>query len=100
MDSNEREELDALVRSDGWRVFTAFVSSEWGPGGRAFIDAVTKAADRVDNQQATDHLRQIMAAQKIVQRLITWPSERLKALAPAEFVAADSLASHSRRGGL
>lgn len=100
MDSNEREELDALVRSEGWRLFTAFVNSEWGSGGRAFVDAITKAADNRDNEQATDHLRQIIAAQKIVQRLVAWPAERLKALEPAELVNADALAGHSRRGGL
>lgn len=76
----ERESLESLTQSDGWRAFTAYVQSEWGSGGRAFVDAVTNAADNTSDASATAHLRQIIVAQKIVQRLMQWPDERIKQL--------------------
>lgn len=76
----ERENLDALTNSDGWRTFTNYVNSEWGPGGRAFTDAVTTAANGTDNATAMAHLQQIITAQKLIQRLMQWPEERLKTL--------------------
>lgn len=80
----ERENLEALTQSDGWRTFTDYVNAEWGPGGRAFIDAVTGAANGTDNGTAMAHLQQIITAQKLIQRLMQWPEERLKALKAPE----------------
>lgn len=97
MDS-EREELDALVNSDGWRLFTSYVQSEWGSGGRAFIDATEKAADQKADADAMAYLRQIIVAQRQIQRLVRWPEERLKQLATPELVPA--VTDYSRRGTL
>ena len=80
----ERENLESLLQSDGWRTFAAHVEGEWGAGGREFIAAVTSAADNTSDASATAHLRQIIVAQKLIQRLMQWPSERLKQLQPAE----------------
>jgi hypothetical protein len=96
---NEREELEALTRSEGWKMFQSYVESEWGPGGRAFIDAVTKAADNKADADATAFLRQIIVAQKQIQRLVKWPEERLGALKQPELVAAGPV-DYSRRGRL
>lgn len=98
MDS-EREDLEALTTSDGWKRFQSYVESEWGAGGRAFIDAVTKAADNKSDADATAFLRQIIVAQKQIQRLVAWPEERLKTLKPEELVSTGPQ-DYSRRGGL
>lgn len=74
----ERENLESLIHSDGWRTFADYVNGEWGQGGREFVAAVTAAADNTDDASATAHLRQIVVAQKIIQRLMKWPEERLK----------------------
>ena len=99
MDNTERENLEALTQSDGWRAFTAHVEGEWGAGGRAFVDAVTKAADNHSDASATAHLRQIIVAQKLIQRLMQWPDERLKTLKGSELQLAGAR-DWSRRGGL
>lgn len=91
----ERENLESLTQSDGWRVFTDYVNGEWGPGGRAFTDAVTEAADNTNDANATAHLRQIITAQKLIQRLMVWPEERLKQLK-----APDPQVIYPRRGRL
>lgn len=98
MDSNTREELDALIGSEGWRLFTAYVTSEWGPGGRAFVAAVTQAADNRDDKNATDHLRQIITAQKYINAMLRWPEEQLQRLKQPDLVAATT--DYSRRGRL
>lgn len=96
MDSTiERENLDALINSDGWRTFTDYVTSEWGPGGRAFISAVTGAANGTDSATAMAHLQQIIVAQKEIQKVLAWPEERLKALK-----APDLSVIYPRRGRL
>lgn len=80
----ERENLESLTQSDGWRTFTDHVNAEWGPGGRAFIEAVTGAANSTDHATAMAHLQQIITAQKLIQRLMVWPDERLKQLKAPE----------------
>ena len=75
----ELEALDQLVNSDGWKIFTQVISREWGTsegGGAFFVDAVAKAV-KAQDRDATDHLRQICAAQREVQRVLTWPHKRL-----------------------
>lgn len=99
MDSKEREDLDALIASDGWRVFTAYVAGEWGSGGRRFEHAVQQCADNPNDADATAKLRQVMVAKREIETLLKWPHERLKALQSPELVAASPL-DYGRRGHL
>ena len=98
LDVNERENLEALVASDGWKTFAAYVGQEWGAGGRAFLDATTKAADQKADADAMAYLRQIIVAQREIQKLVKWPEERLKQLEPIEYATASR--DYSRRGSL
>lgn len=78
----ELEALDQLVASEGWKILTAVVAKDWGNaegGGAFFADAVSKAV-KVTGPEATDHLRQICAAQREIQRVMNWPKERIKLL--------------------
>ena len=99
MDSNAREELDALVRSGGWKMFTDYVKREWGPGGRAFEAAAVAAADDTKNPHSIAHLQQIIASRREILRIVAWPDEQLKALEDVEFVSTGT-PDYSRRGGL
>lgn len=98
MDSNVREELDALVGSLGWRLFVDHVNSEWGAAGKAFDAAVTQAANSTDNATAMAHLQQVIVARREIQKLLTWPQEQLKQLKAPELVPA--VPDFSRRGNL
>ena len=93
MENSEREDLDALVRSDGWRVFCRYVEGEWGNGGQRFVQGVQLAAN--DPNLGTDKLRQVIVAQREIQSLCAWPERRVKELSKPELVALGS-----RRGAL
>lgn len=100
---NEREELDALIRSEGWAVFRRYVAREWGSeddgGGVRFLAAVRQASSERAEADATEKLRQIVVAQREIHRVMAWVDERLKQLTkkdPAEARAA----AMSRRGAL
>lgn len=100
---NEREELEALIGSDGWRLFCANVAKEWGTsegGGQRFMNAVRDAAAQTSDADATAKLRQITVAQREIHRLLQWLPERLATLKAAQPEKADHLVLLSRRGGL
>ena len=94
MENSEREDLDELVTSDGWRRFKAFAESEWGDGGHRFVQGVTDAA-KDDSPRGTDVLRQILVAQREIRTLLLWPEARLKSISKPELVGVGS-----RRGNL
>lgn len=98
MSETEREDLDALVHSDGWRMFRDHVVSEWGTGGHRFLKGVKDAADNT-TPGATEQLRQIIVAQREIDRMLGWPDERLKQISKPELVASGGMLSQ-RRGGL
>ena len=101
--SNEREELDVLMASEGWKLFCANVAREWGTtegGGVRFMNAVRDAAAEGSDQNATAKLRQITVAQREIHRLLEWVPERVKALKAMNPLESDRLALMSRRGGL
>ena len=98
MDVNEREALEALVQDEGWRLFRRHVLAEWGPGGRQFIDATTKAADTKADADAVAFLRQIIVAQREIQRVVQWPEEQVKRLKESELQPVG--VALSRRGAL
>jgi hypothetical protein len=100
---SEREELDALVQSAGWRLFCENAAREWGTtegGGARFMTAVRDAAADNSDANATAKLRQITVAQREIHRLLQWVPERVKALKARDPIEGDHLALHSRRGGL
>lgn len=92
----EYEDLVQLVNTKGWAQFEAMVQKQWGRESEAFHDAIEQAA-RGDNVHLQDHLRQILAAQREIQKVMQLPHNRIKQLKPhseaREFVG-------SRRGGL
>jgi len=96
--SEAADDLDRLVTSEGWRLFTAYVEREWGVSGVRFQQELTKALDQGDNNAAASQARQIVSAQKVIASLLRWPGEevvRLKKQQPIPDVAV-----MSRRGGL
>ena len=99
--ANEREDLEQLLHSDGWRVFREHAAKEWGTedgGGARFLQAVRTAAAAGD-ADATALLRQIVAAQREIHALLAWVPERLKQLKQAE-TRSDVVELASRRGRL
>jgi len=94
-ENSEREDLDQLVNSAGWKRFMDMVEQDWGRGSDRFLEAVTNAA-KGDNVHLQDHLRQILAAQREVMAVIQKPVTRLKQLQQPAFVTV----GQSRRGGL
>ena len=105
MDNSEREDLDQLVRSDGWRRFLEHVEHEWGTrekgGGVRFAQATYTAASDTSEADALSKLRQICVAQREIHTLIAWVDGRLKDATKAdqELVAVGPR-DYSRRGGL
>lgn len=98
--ASEREALQALIESDGWKMFAAFVGKQWGDSegnGERFLHAVSKASTASD-ADAIAHLRQIIVAQREVQLAIRWPSDRLQQLQKAS--QGPGQTHPSRRGSL
>lgn len=96
----ELEALDQLVNSEGWKIFSSVISREWGSsegGGAVFVDQVTKAVQHT-GPEATEHLRQIVAAQREIQRAMRWPLERIAALKKCDLKSGSPVLS--RRGSL
>lgn len=93
---NELEDLDQLIHSAGWGRFVEMVDKQWGRGSDAYHDAVENAA-RGDNIHLQDHLRQILAAQREIAKVMEMVPQRLKQLKGA---AQPALVGVSRRGGL
>lgn len=94
----ELEALDQLLHSEGWKILTSVVAKEWGNeegGGAYFAKAVSDAVKELNG--ATEHLRQICAAQREIQRVMSWPSKRVELL---HLAAQRPSESPSRRGTL
>jgi hypothetical protein len=82
----ELEDLEQLIHSSGWKVFTDVVAKLWGTaegGGARFLDAVTNASKAGDSD-AIAHLRQIIAAQREIHFAVNWPETRIKQLKQAQ----------------
>jgi hypothetical protein len=101
MENTELEELEAVTKSEGWRLFVKHVNDEWGSDGALFQGAITAAANVTDDPIATAKLRQVLVTQREIRKLMSWVGERieyLKKTAPA--VDSDAKPMSSRRGGL
>lgn len=99
MENKEREDLDQLVNSAGWRRFCEVVTRDWGTlesgGGAFFTRAVADSIKDTADTTVLNHLRQITASQREIHKVMMWPRLRLQQLTPAAPVA-----SPSRRGTL
>ena len=78
--ANERTALDDLLRSDGWRLFEKVQTEYWRD---TMTDHVAACANDTDDTAALNKLRQVVAAQQAVARVLAWPKERLRLLTPA-----------------
>lgn len=93
---SELDDLTKLLKSPGWLRLGEFARSQWTDQlGRH----VSQASDDRDDLVALNKLRQVVAAQKAIEALLSWPAERIARL---EQVVAQERApmSLSRRGGL
>ena len=90
-DPNERQALDDLLRSDGWRLFERAVSDYWTTH---LTQHVAACANEKDDVTALQLLRQVVAAKKAVDQMLAWPKERLRQTQPTPEFAA----SHYRGG--
>ena len=105
MESTEREDLDALSRSDGWQRFLDHVAVEWGTreygGGARFTMGARQAASEQNEADALAKLRQIVVAQREIHTVIAWVEDRLKDATKAEHaMVAQPVQNYTRRGGL
>jgi len=85
--SDEKEDLENLVKSPGWLRFEAAQRDYWQKALSTEIGAV--AADR-DDTLALQKIRQIIAAQRAVEAALAYPKERINRLGvpiPAELNA-------------
>lgn len=97
---SEREDLDALLQSPGWQRFVKHVEQEWGRedgGGAMYHAAILKIANNEDDPKAMAQLRQVVAAQREIRKILSWPKAQLAAAIKAE---QDPVGTGSRRGGL
>jgi hypothetical protein len=93
--SNELEDLEALLGSEGFARWRDHIVNEWGPAGERFQQAVKQAAVKEDTA-ATNHLRAVLFAQSEIEKLLVWPIERMRQIqhqAPVQ-------SGPSRRGSL
>ena len=103
MENTELEDLDQLVNSAGWRRFADYIASEWGTdegGGQRFKQNAKNAADNIEDAMALSKLRQIMAAQREIHRLLAWVDERVAYLKKTQLAPDSDATPMSRRGGL
>jgi hypothetical protein len=75
MTTNEREDLDNLLKSPGWQRLEAWARHEWQ---EQMIRHTEVAADATNDIEALNKLRQVIAAKKAVEVVLSWPSHQLK----------------------
>lgn len=77
--TDEREDWQALIDSPGFQRLQAYAKAD--------MDRHMEAAlNDVESEVALNRLRQVVASKKVVDRVLRYPAERLKALAPSEAV--------------
>lgn len=79
----ELEELEALVASEGWRLFSEHCQADWGPA--AYRRAVQAALGLVPssqraNEEANRTVLQIEASAREVEKIVGWPASRIREL--------------------
>lgn len=95
----DREDLEQLVTSPGWLRLMAFAKKQWGPEGygvrvkQAIAHAIAQKDDIAHAVQRVD------AANDEINRLLSWPQERIRELLAQEQVRKQQLDPPlSRRG--
>ncbi len=80
-ENTEREDLEALIGSAGWRRLSEATTTEYeGLLRRGILQALGEAEDRI----GLDKLRQIQAAKIAVEWVLAFPHNRLRTLAGSE----------------
>lgn len=74
---DERAEWDELLQSDGWRRLVREEERYWREQIGAHIEA---CAAESDDAMALNKMRQVIAAKRAVERVLSLPKERLRAL--------------------
>lgn len=80
---SEREALDALLSSPGWRIVRAYIERNWGPKAYRFRcqQQIGKVALSADMDITTQHtIAQVEAVTSAMELLEMWPAHRLKQL--------------------
>lgn len=80
-DVSELDALSALIESDGWALFLTYVEAAHGDtASTRQIDTALGSVERGDHEAARDTVQQIRTAARAVQRVTSWPTERVKQL--------------------
>jgi hypothetical protein len=96
--TDEKEDLEALLRSTGWLRFARHIEQEWGD---KFHTHVTAAVGDSDDVIALQKLRQITVAKREIEKAMRWPSDRIAELTrSAESQERAHTVPLSRRGHL
>lgn len=74
---DEREEWQALIDTPGFQRLTKWAKAD-------LEQHMLNAANTVEDTAALNTLRQVIAAKRAVERVLGYPSDRLKALKHAE----------------
>lgn len=91
----ELEEWASLVTHPGWLRLRQWASREFGD---RVLMGVEQAANDRDDVLALNKLRQVIAARKAVEAVMSWPEQRMRTLQTQP--TGDPMPSFSRRGGL
>jgi hypothetical protein len=78
MSDDIKHEWADLDRSPGFARLRAHAEAEWS--GPAFVSLVEQLADKPTDAEALSKLRQMLAAKRAVERLLSVPAEQVKRL--------------------
>lgn len=92
--SDEKDDLENLVKSPGWLRFKEQQESYWRD---TLLGAIASAANDSNDAVSIGKIRQIVAAQQAVQRCVAWPQERMRHLSEQD-TKANWLPAMSRGG--
>ena len=75
MSDNEATDYEQLLKHPGWLRLIQHAKEDWA----AQVDGgVAAAANERDDVMALNKLRQVIAAKLAVERLLSWPHERMR----------------------
>jgi hypothetical protein len=101
IEPTEREDLDQLLASPGWVRFAAYVKKQWGPEGYGIRLKQAVTAAIAANQDVSNAVSRVDAANDAVNEVLTWPRERVKHLEHFEQQRKqEQTPTMSRRGSL
>lgn len=93
---SEHEDLTNLLKSPGWLRVGEYARHHITDN---LTRHIAQAADDRDDVMALNKLRQVIAAQKAIEALLSWPGERIQHL--EQSIATErAVPTLSRRGGL